>query len=91
MLAAEFGYSRNYVDTYINMPSLRSIKLYRSYNPPVGAILKALFSDGKSENKSVQKEGVSSEFLSMENVPITKLTEKQTEKYKNLFEQAKSI
>jgi hypothetical protein len=69
MLAAEFGYSRTYIDTYINMPALRAIMDYREYNPPVGTLLTIVFSDKKrtpSRKRSKKfKEHISSDFSSM--------------------------
>jgi hypothetical protein len=48
MLAAEFGYTREYVDKYINTPSLRSLLQYRQDCPPAGLMVRLVFSDKKN-------------------------------------------
>ena len=73
MLACEFNYSREYVDTYINMPALRALNKYRTHNPPIGTLIKAIFSDKKQDDTEVTNKTKVANLASMEGMNIQKM------------------
>lgn len=74
MLSAEFGYSIDHIDEYMDIPLFEGCLRYRDFSPPIGALFKA-FCDAMEGGGGGMKMGYNKSTSQRQTTPENSLSD----------------